>query len=430
LAQEATAQGFVLLKNDKNILPLNLFSDNGEESTLNAAATKTTTATTTTTSSSKTNTTIALIGPHIFDRHVMLGNYLGETCYDDPTNKCVTSFYEGFQNITHGRTINLLSSKGCTVSGHDDSGFESAIQVASRADTVVFIGGLDLRIESEARDRPDIRLPDIQVRLLQQVSRINPNIVLVLLHGGMVGLDDVIDKVDAIVSLGYPGMYAGSILPKALFGITSHGAWGKTTITWYKNSVVEELNMLDFSMTRPPGRTYRYYTGVPQFRFGYGLNPLTTFDLDDKVTIKPSKCLDGGQELFAGGVVTTVTTELTVTVDVHNVGNRDGDEVVLAYFVPLDVPQTEPASKLRKQLFGFERVAVKAGHTASVTFAVDQKTLQLADNFGTAKTFSGRYIIEMSNGIDWVGQTIEIGSDGMFVGIDCSRRRHEDGLIK
>jgi hypothetical protein len=330
----------------------------------------------------------------------------------------VTSFYEGFANITQtldGTT--LLTAKGCSVSGTNTSDFPSALEVASKADTVVFLGGLDLQIESEDKDRPDIRLPAIQVKLIQEISMINRRIVLVLLHGGMVGLDDVLGYVDAIVSLGYPGMYAGEILPKALYGIETR-AWGKSTITWYKNAITEELNMLDFSMTRPPGRTYRYYVGEPNFRFGHGLNPLTTFALGE-VAVRPSTCLDPLEYNHS-------VTEVHVALQVRNVGNSEGDEVVMAYFTPLDVPQSEPASKLREQLFGFERVHLKPGQEETISFSVDRKTLQLANKAGTTMTFHGRYIIQITNGSEWIGKTIEIDNNGVFLaGIDsslCSER--------
>jgi xylan 1,4-beta-xylosidase len=86
------------------------------------------------------------------------------------------------------------------------------------------------------------------------------------------------DQVEAIASLGYPGPYAGTILPRALYG-TVNRAWGKSAITWYSNTITKELNMLNFDMGRHPGRTYRYYIGEPNFRFGHGLNPLTTFEI-------------------------------------------------------------------------------------------------------------------------------------------------------
>ena len=123
-------------------------------------------------------------------------------------------------------------------------------------------------MEAEAHDRMDIRLPEIQAKLLKEVSRVNSNIVLVLMHGGIVAMDDAtIQLAKAIVSLGYPGRFAGEVVPEVLYGLRE-AAWGKLTVTWYKSSMMEELDMVDFDMIRPPGRTYRYYSGVPHFHFG------------------------------------------------------------------------------------------------------------------------------------------------------------------
>jgi len=130
LSKEATAQGFVLLKNDNHMIPLQISSENA----------------------------VALIGPHIHDRTTMIGNYFGEICRDDKTNGCVASFYEGFSNVMtktkySGGGGRLLPSKGCSVAGNDTSGIDEALKVASEAEVVVFIGGLDLHLESEDNDR-------------------------------------------------------------------------------------------------------------------------------------------------------------------------------------------------------------------------------------------------------------------------------------
>ena len=135
-------------------------------------------------------------------------------------------------------------------------------------------------MEREEWDWIDIGLPTIQKQLLQELSQVNPNIVLVLMHGGMLAVYDLSGMVASIVSVGYPGRYAGEILPQVLNGIKDR-AWEKVAVTWYKQSMKKELNMLDFDMSRPPGRTYRYYTGEPQFSFGFGPNPLATFRFEN-----------------------------------------------------------------------------------------------------------------------------------------------------
>lgn len=377
LSQEGTAQGFVLLKNDRGIVPMEL------------------------------STKVALIGPHIHDRKVMVGNYVGEICQDDGTNACVTSFLEGFTNVTLSSSMSgstVRASEGCTVSGNDTSRFDEALRLAAESDVVVFLGGLDLHLEAEDWDRPDIHLPPIQVDLIHKLSKACSNIVLVLLHGGMVGLDDVLDKVSSVVSIGYPGPFAGMVLPRALYGLELHG-WGKTTVTWYHNTIMEELNMMDFDMAKEPGRTYRYYKFQPIFPFGYGLNPLTTFALGN---------LSLTANTYHSGYPSLVfpCRELELSVVLSNTGGRSADEVVLAYFVPLEIPSAQPASMLRKQLFGFERIHLQSGKSVIVKFLVTATTLQLANDAGDVMTFPGLYSLQLSNGEDWASTTIEVGSDG------------------
>jgi beta-glucosidase-like glycosyl hydrolase len=375
LAKEATTQGFVLLKNEDSIVPLD------------------------------PSRTVAVIGPHVNDRKVMIGT-TGEICRDDSNNGCVTSFFEGFSNVTAKHGGKTIRSTGCPVFGNGTDGFKAALQVASESDVVVFLGGLNQTIEDEGIDRPDIRLPDIQVDLIQRLAQVNPNIVLVLLHGGMVALEEVVDSVSAIVSAGYPGRYAGMALPEALFGLEEN-AWGKLPVTWYKGSIVNELNMVNFGMGRPPGRTYRYHTGEPLFRFGYGLNPLTRFELKDMV-VHPVTC----QEMIDTEDPYYYCGNFNLSVSIANVGKRAGDEVLLASFVPKDIPRSEPASKLLEQLFGFERIHIRAGESRIVSFELSRKTLQLFDDAGIPKVYPGRYLLRMSNGIESVERLVWVNTSG------------------
>lgn len=386
LAEEATGQGFVLLKNVNQLVPLDLSSD------------------------------VALIGPQIYDRSMMVGTYRGEICHP---RHCVPSFWEGFSGVTSSQSGTLRAAQGCSVAGNDTADFVEAIEAASLSDVVVFLGGIDRSVEEESMDRPDIRLPAIQVHLLRRLSEVNPNIVLVLMHGGMVGLDEVLDYVSSVVSIGYPGRYAGTVLPETLYGIRDR-AWGKSPITWYQNSVVDELNMVDMSMTRPPGRTYRYYTGrnEPHFRFGTGLNPLTDFQIE-KVVAYPVQCLESDDDLHdlieTQDSFSCPSLTISLSVSVANVGKRHGDEVIMIFFVPLEIPASEPASKLVQQLFGFERVFIKAGKQLDVAFSVQADDLRLANDDGVPVTFPGRYRLLIGNGNDqWIEKTITICGMGLL----------------
>lgn len=361
IAKDATAQGFVLLKNSPNLVPLDPTKK------------------------------IALIGPHVYDRHTMLGNYYGQICPGKDTTGCVTNFHEGFHNVTDAYGGALSTIKGCEVYGSDTSSFEAARSIAAESDVVVFLGGLNISIEAEALDRTDIRLPSIQKDLIRTLAEVNSNIVLVLLHGGMVAVDEIIDSVASIVSVGYPGRYAGEALPAALFGITDR-AWGKLAVTWYKERMMDELDMVDFDMSRPPGRTYRYYTGDPQFEFGYGLNPLTNFRFENvRLECHPSHA------------------NVTANISIQNVGERAGDEVILVYLVPQEIPVSEPASKLRKQLLAFQRLHLESQEVHNAVFVIDVGKFRLYDDDGLPRVFPGRYNIRLDTGSEAIERPIEVG---------------------
>lgn len=397
LAMEATAQGFVLLKNEANLLPLDEYyniSQKDERTIRLQKQRKSFTA---------KNFTIAMIGPHIYSRRVMLGNYLGEICYNDTTNACVTNFVEGMEQHTSTEgNVEILHAMGCSVDGNSTEDFNRAISIAQTADVAIYIGGLDLSIEDEGRDRADIKLPTIQRQLLRQLAP-SKKLLVILLHGGMIGLDDIDDDgfslvthISTLVTVGYPGKHAGVALAKALWG-TSSRAWGRLAITWYPTNVVhDQLNMLNFEMTRSPGRTYRYFNGDAIFPFGYGLNPLTQFEL---LNAKVSNT--GSVEPMTNG------HSSYLTVEVKNSGNRKGDDVILVYFSPLDITVSSPSSKLRKQLFSFQRLSdMEAGEVRTKSILL--QPFELYNTLGQPIVVPGFYQIIISNGNDDITCTIQI----------------------
>ena len=108
-------------------------------------------------------------------------------------------------------TLDATIPPGSHVTKTNTSGFHKAVDAASKTDVVFFFRGNHLHKEAEFIDRPGIQLPSIPSNLLKELSNVNPIISLV-------GLDSIVDHVSAIVSAGYPGQYAGEVLPDGLFG--------------------------------------------------------------------------------------------------------------------------------------------------------------------------------------------------------------------
>jgi len=413
LAMEATAQGFVLLKNEANLLPLDTYYEitTSEKDSRSSSLTKQTT------SFSSRNFTIAMIGPHIYSRHIMLGNYLGEMCYNDTTNACVTNFVEGMElHTSQEANVQIIHTMGCSVHGNSTEDFDKALHMAQTADVVVYIGGLDLSIEGEERDRADIRLPLIQRQLLRELIP-SKKLLVVLLHGGIVGLDDdndddfsLVNNISTLITVGYPGKYASTALASALWGTTSR-AWGRLAVTWYPTNVVhDQLNMVNFDMTQPPGRTYRYFDGKSIFPFGYGLNPLTHFEILNAQVINYQNNVES----------TTTKLSCKLTIQIQNMGTRKGDDVILVYFSPSNITVPSPSARLRKQLFGFRRLSDVEPNQVR-TISIPFRPFELYNTLGQPIVVPGLYQIIISNGNNDIMRTVQIHKENKSVWIEPTK---------
>ena len=230
----------------------------------------------------------------------------------------------------------------------DESGFSEAVAAAKQADQVVMFLGNDGSVEGEGHDRYHVVLPGAQQALFDKVYAVNQNVVVVLFNGGAIAVDAIKSSNAAIVEAWYPGYFGAKSIARTLFGRLNR--WGKLPITIYSQKDADAFDMLDFDMTKAPGRTYRYFTGKPLFTFGFGLS-YTTFKLQaHNTTLLPVEMTPGD-------------SPRTVTINVTNVGGVSGDEVVMAYLRPSEdtVPQHEPAATLKRQLWDFRRVTLAPG---------------------------------------------------------------------
>ena len=141
--------------------------------------------------------------------------------------------------------------------------------------------------------------------------------------------------------------------------------------------------MTNYDMSKPPGRTYKYYTGKPLFPFGFGLS-LTAFELT---------CARSGAETVGA---------VAVSCSVKNTGNRTGDEVVMAYHRVGDVVRAAAAQKHpvpRRSLVQFVRVTVAAGATEAVHFRpFEEKSFALVDAAGDRTVYPGGHALVFSRG--------------------------------
>ncbi|HWT66126.1 MAG TPA: glycoside hydrolase family 3 C-terminal domain-containing protein [Terracidiphilus sp.] len=204
----------------------------------------------------------------------------------------------------------------------------------------------------EGRDRESITLE--QEQLVKQVRLVNPHTVVVLVASFPYAINWSQAHVPAILHMAHASQDEGTALAAVLFGEYNPG--GHLVTTWPR-SLDQVPPMMDYDIRH--GRTYMYFKGEPLYPFGYGLS-YTTFAFAKLRTSAPRVAKDG---------------TVTVSVDVTNTGERDGDAVVQMYVAHPKSAVARP----REELKGFKRVALKAHETRTVEIRLKAATLAYWD---------------------------------------------------
>ena len=245
--------------------------------------------------------------------------------------------------------------------------YGEAGRVARESDVVVAVLGIDKSIEREGQDRYTLELPPDQKEFIQEIYKINPRTVVVLVAGSSIAINWIDEHIPAILDAWYPGEQGGNAVAEALFGDYNPG--GRLPLTFYRS--MDDLPAFDdYALTNGLGRTYQYFTGTPLYEFGYGLS-YTTFKYTQ---LTAQDCGD----------------RIEVGFNVANTGRRDGDEVAQVY---VHYPETGTYMPI-KQLKGFERMSIARGQKKAVTIAIPKKELRYWDERkGAFVTPSGNYTI-------------------------------------
>ncbi len=347
-------KSIVLLKNEKQLLPLK-----------------------------KEGQKIALIGSLAADKNSPLGSWrLGS---DD--NSAV-SVLEGMQAYKKNE---LMYSKGADVfispttfvnelniNTTDKSGFNEAISTAKKADVVVMVLGEHGFQSGEGRSRTNLDLPGVQQELLEEIYKVNKNIVLVLNNGRPLTIEWADDNIPAIVEAWQLGSQTGNAVAQILYG--DYNPSGKLPMTFprnvgqvplyynYKSTGREE----ELIANDKPMVFWSHYSDVsntPLYAFGHGLS-YTTFEYKNL-------SIQGQGESF------NINDDINISVNLTNTGKITGKEVVQLYVRDLFASTTRPV----KELKGFELVELKPGETKTINFTLNKETLGFYDN-------NGKFIIE------------------------------------
>jgi beta-glucosidase len=335
-ARRVAEEGMVLLKNEKNFLPLN---------------------------ASKIKS-VAVIGSNA----TQLQTYGGDSSR-------VKAFYEisplaGILNRI-GTNVNVTYSEGYRQGG-DAALAERAVAAAKAADVVIYVGGInhDLGYDSEGGDKKGLEMPYGQVELLQKLVKANPRIVAVLVGGSPMEMEAWLARVPAVLLSWYSGMEGGNAIARVLFGDVNPS--GKLPATFPKRLADSPAHT--FGAKGFPGEngTTVYAEGVfvgyrwfdtkniePLFAFGHGLS-YTTFQYSNLKLVR-------GPD--ANGPITTVEFEIT------NTGKRAGAEVAQIYVQDVQASVARPL----KELKGFRKVLLQPGETKKVSVPLDRSAFGFYD---------------------------------------------------
>lgn len=331
--REFGSKSIVLLKNKGNILPL-----------------------------SKSVKTVALIGP--FGKETTANHGFWSIAFKDDNQRIITQF-DGIKNQLD-KNSTLLYAKGCNVDDQDKSMFAEAVETAKKADVVIMTLGEGHAMSGEAKSRSNLHFTGVQEDLLKEIAKTGKPIVLMINAGRPLVFDWAADNIPAIMYTWWLGTEAGNSIADVLFGTINPG--GKLPMSFPRTEGQIPVYYNHYNTGRPAkNNTDRNYVSAyidldndPKFPFGYGLS-YTQFKYSDMKL--SSTDLKGNQTL-------------TITVNVSNTGNYDGEEVVQLYIRDLFGKVVRPV----KELKGFQKVFIKKGETQTITFKLSPEDLKFYDD--------------------------------------------------
>lgn len=340
LALDIARESIVLLKNERNLLPL---GDKIKK--------------------------IAVIGPNA--DAAQLGDY------SIPKPDAVTPL-QGIRKIAP-KGVEVDHAKGCGIFSHSREGFADAVETARESDVaIVFIGGTSVAMAGtgwgedetastcgEGFDVTDLNPPGAQSDLVKEIVATGTPTIVVLVNGRPYSIPWMAENVPAIIEAWYPSEEGGTAIAEILFGKVNPS--GKLNMSFPRSTG----NSPAFYNHKPsargyygkpgspenPGRDYVFEEPTPLFPFGHGLS-YTRFSYSN-LRVSPNKILPGGR--------------VEVSVDVRNAGKVAGKEVVQLYLNDVISSTTTSVKSLR----GFEKIHLEPGEKKTVSFTLTPDDLKL-----------------------------------------------------
>lgn len=332
-ARDVARKSIVLLKNEKQLLPL---PKQGEK--------------------------IALIGPFVKAVKDHLGFWSLE--WPDDSSRIVP-LWQGVQNKLDGNR-QLLYAKGCNINDDNTNGFAEAVAVARQSDVVVLTVGEARDMSGEAKSRSSLQLPGVQEQLIKAIVATGKPVVLLVHAGRPLIFNWAADHVPAILYTWWLGTEAGNAMADVLFG--DYNPSGKLPMTFPSAEGQIPIYYNYYSTGRPvvEEKDAMYKTGYidlsrhPRFHFGYGLS-YTSFTYSD--LLLSDTVLNGDQQL-------------QVSITVTNTGTYKGKETVQLYIRDLVGKVVRPV----KELKGFRQIELLPGEKRKVSFSITTNDLKFYDD--------------------------------------------------
>jgi beta-glucosidase len=378
IAKDAAIKSCVLLKNENNILPL----------------------------SAESLHSIAIIGPLADDPYEQLGTWIfdGDSQYSQTCLQAIEQLLLGQVSIKHVKAMQTSRS-------YNQADFKQAVDSASAADVAVLILGEESILSGEAHCRAEIGLPGCQEQLIDAIAQTGTPIVLVIMAGRPLTIEDILPKIDAVLFAWHPGTMGGPAIADLLFGkaypsgklpVTFPRKVGQVPIYYaQKHSGKPATEATYVHMDDIPVRSPQTSLGMaathldthfsPLFPFGFGLS-YTQFHYQNLEI--SSKTLHLGETL-------------TIKVLLTNTGKIEGEEVVQLYIRDLVGSVTRPV----KELKDFKRVKLAAGESDYITFDLCTDKLAFYDRNMQLNIEAGQFHL-------WVGGCSQTGLRDEFEIID------------
>jgi beta-glucosidase len=329
IAREVAAKSVVLLKNEKQILPL-----------------------------SKDLKTIAFIGPMVKLKRANHGFWAIDLKEID--SSYIVSQWEGLQNKV-GKNTKLLYAKGCDIESTDKSGFAEAVKTAKKADVVIVSIGERHNMSGEAKSRSNIGLPGVQEDLLKELQKTGKPIVVLINAGRPLVFNWTADHMSTILYTWWLGSEAGNAIADVLFG--DYNPSGKLPMTFPRDEGQIPIYYNHYSTGRPAKddqdkiyvSSYIDLLNSPKFPFGFGLS-YTTFQYSDLKLSQNQMQMDG-----------SIDVEMKIT----NTGKYAGAEVVQLYIKDIVGSVVRPILELKD----FQKVNLAPSETQTLHFKIDKEKL-------------------------------------------------------